>query len=64
MSLKVPEKYKHGIYVDPISRNSGEHEYVLDQNHLIKYNSEPKYYVKDRFVIRHWTGEVIPKNDD
>lgn len=64
LSLKIPAKYKHGIYVEPITSNRGESEYVLGKNHLIKYHTEPKYYMRNGVIYRHWNGEVIPKKDE
>lgn len=62
LKIHLPAGHKEGAYVDPISENSGEYEYLLDKGHTLKVHPEPSYTIKGGSVYRIW--EAHPHKEE
>ena len=54
LHIKLPAGFKKGAYVEHISENSGEHEYLLDKGTNVSVHPTPKYLFKGRSLYRIW----------
>lgn len=58
--MKIPAGTKHGIYVNGVSENSGEHEFILNHGSVIRHDAEPTITARRGNLIRIWkNGEVL-----
>jgi hypothetical protein len=64
MRVDLPKAYHKGIYVDRVSENSGEYEYILDKGHNIEVHPKPMYYATGHKLIRVWKGRPILSDED
>jgi hypothetical protein len=64
MRVDLPKAYHKGIYVDAVSENSGEYEYILDKGHNIEVHPKPMYYVSGHKLVRVWKGRPILTDED
>ena len=57
--IKIPAGHARGMYVDHISENDGEKEYLLDKSHVVHFpQQEPTYTFDFGNAIRHIEGHV------
>jgi hypothetical protein len=61
LHIHVPEGFKGGMYVDSISRNKDELEYLFDHSHKFTIHPQPKYTASGGKLIRVWHARVHPK---
>lgn len=62
LRIHLPEGHNDGTYVEPITENTGEYEYLLDKGHTLKVHPEPKYTLRGRSVYRIW--EAHPHKEE
>ncbi len=54
LHVKLPKGFKRGAYVEHVSENGGEHEYLLDRGLNVSVHPEPKYIFKSNSLYRIW----------
>lgn len=62
LHIKLPAGFKGGAFVEHVTENSGEHEYVLDKGTNVSVHPEPKYIFKGRSLYRIW--EAHPHKEE
>lgn len=64
LHMKIPANHKRGMYVDHMSDNPGEYEYLLDKSHVVHIpQQEPMYEFKHGNATRHYSGHVLPNGE-
>lgn len=62
LKIHLPAGHKDGAYVDAISENPGESEYLLDKGQKLKVHPEPSYTLRGRSLYRIW--EAHPHKEE
>lgn len=64
LHIKIPSGHKRGLYVDHMSENPGEYEYLMDKSHVVHIpQQEPMYEFKHGNATRHYSGHVLPNGE-
>ena len=60
LHMKIPAGSKHGIYVNGVSENTGEHEFILNHGSVVRHDAEPTITASHGKLLRIWkNGEVL-----